>query len=959
MLATHEANHAGLDALLGPDRQRTMQAMGNNNDRLHRAAQRLVDEHGMGYTEAIEEVLVDMSPGDLIKLHGWRRVTASVASWLDNHGFTNVAKQLRGWLNGNLTQQQRADLAVAELMGAVRAHLEGRKAVAPVRVKDTPRDAARKAWMGKQAQRLGFLGADDLVSSDVGLFRRLEAQWRGVPAPSMARMDKTKVAYEARIDALFAGAKAGLEGVRVLDRSDMLSLLGMGDGPVHLAEGKVVTAKHPNMTADVWKKIPQWLDNPAAVFDSDTVAGRLVMVAPEAINGAPVLMVVEPNGQKRADGMRVHLLQNAYDKDESVPPFGRWLREGKGWYVDQKKFPTVLNASGLQLSGTAWQNKPGTRRILTEKHLAGYRKAADPLLSRGDNSAMATNNVAGQDQGGAPAGDNMGAPMTLFHGGKAVLSSLDGRGRKNRFLYTTPTEAMAKEYGQHVTRLVPDKDARIADLSDPDALYGSQTAVEAIQQYAQENDIDPDDLVAAVADGRAWETYGEYMQDDINDVVGAALGADIIALPDSTFASNPQVQGKTFVVLNKGKIKIASDSHASTSQDAPRLSRAAGGRGFDASNSTLVADFRNDEPLKRHADYKAAKGGDAESAVRLVRDLVKPQSIEAARQQFDKDVTFVPVHAVEASGKNAIPNGLAMLYADALGASVDTGITQSNKAFHTGAGAMERLMNRAEFDGAVEPGKSYVLVDDVTTMGSTLADLAAYIQRNGGRVAGSVVLVNAARGVKLEASPKVINQLEARHGQAIREILGIDAAQLTGPEADYLIGFKSADEIRTRSARARQERIARLDAKALSERASGVEPRLSRAAVPTPTAAAQTAVQRAKAQAQALLTPERIDSLIYNVQDKLIDLKRVREHATIRVRVKIPVGVPVRKPFWPLAPANAAQAALVFIVNRSSATGAKSPSALRGHFGDGLAWGARGRGHRLPERVGQALRTLC
>lgn len=79
----------------------------------------------------------------------------------------------------------------------------------------------------------------------------------------------------------------------------------------------------------------------------------------------------------------------------------------------------------------------------------------------------------------------------------------------------------------------------------------------------------------------------------------------------------------------------------------------------------------------------------------------------------------------------------------------------------------------------------------------------------------------------------------------------------------------------------------------------------------------------------------------------------------IRVRVKIPGGVPVLKPFWPLAAANAAQAALVFIVNRSSATGAKSPSALRGHFGDGLAWGARGRGHRLPERVGQALRTLC
>lgn len=197
-----------------------------------------------------------------------------------------------------------------------------------------------------------------------------------------------------------------------------------------------------------------------------------------------------------------------------------------------------------------------------------------PAFGRATNQPMATNNVAGQDQGGAPAGDNMGAPMTLFHGGKAVLSSLDGRGRKNRFLYTTPTEVMAKEYGQHVTRLVPDKDARIADLSAPEALYGSQTAVEAIQQYAQENDIDPDDLVAAVADGRAWETYGEYMQDDINDVVGAALGVDIVALPDSTFASNPQVQGKTFVVLDKSKVKITNEPSASGGSGA-MFSRAA------------------------------------------------------------------------------------------------------------------------------------------------------------------------------------------------------------------------------------------------------------------------------------------------------------------------------------------------------------------------------------------------
>lgn len=37
--------------------------------------------------------------------------------------------------------------------------------------------------------------------------------------------------------------------------------------------------------------------------------------------------------------------------------------------------------------------------------------------------------------------------------------------------------------------------------------------------------------------------------------------------------------------------------------------------------------------------------------------------------------------------------------------------------------------------------------DDVTAMGSTLADCAAYIAERGGRVTGAIVLTNASRRV--------------------------------------------------------------------------------------------------------------------------------------------------------------------------------------------------------------------
>jgi hypothetical protein len=252
------------------------------------------------------------------------------------------------------------------------------------------------------------------------------------------------------------------------------------------------------------------------------------------------------------------------------------------------------------------------------------------------------------------------------------------------------------------------------------------------------------------------------------------------------------------------------------------FSRAHGGGGLPE-NAEPVFDYRSDQQIKSHPDYRAAKGGDVEAAARMVRDTVKPESLEASRK-LGPDVIYVPIHAEEAVGRNKIPGALAMEHARAAGARVAMNIVQTNRASHTGAGPMERIMHRAEFAGKVEPGQRYVLVDDVTTMGSTLADLAAYIQSNGGKVEGSRLLVNAARSGKITASPKVIKQLEARHGQAIRDTVGITPDQLTAPESQYLYNFRSADELRNRSIKAGFERVARLSAKEiLSQRAAGVD----------------------------------------------------------------------------------------------------------------------------------------
>jgi hypothetical protein len=68
----------------------------------------------------------------------------------------------------------------------------------------------------------------------------------------------------------------------------------------------------------------------------------------------------------------------------------------------------------------------------------------------------------------------------------------------------------------------------------------------------------------------------------------------------------------------------------------------------------------------------------------------------------------------------------------------------------------------------------------------------------------------------LKPAARLAALLEMRHGDAIREIFQIDPAALSAEEAQYLIGFRTTDEIRNRSVAARQETDRRLRANALT-----------------------------------------------------------------------------------------------------------------------------------------------
>ena len=223
--------------------------------------------------------------------------------------------------------------------------------------------------------------------------------------------------------------------------------------------------------------------------------------------------------------------------------------------------------------------------------------------------------------------------------------------------------------------------------------------------------------------------------------------------------------------------------------------------------------FRDDRTIKSHLAYVAAKAGNVNAAIRLVSELAGP--LKARLGRFDQTTIFVAPHAKESTGDNAIPIVLSAYLAEHCSALLDDEIVQVSRVYHTGADAMQRLIAPAVFEGQVVPDGRYVLVDDVMTLGGTIADLASYIQEHGGRVVGVVTLVDASRSGSLVCRPKVLREIEERFGDEVRQQFGIEPSALTAEEAGYLIGFRSAEEIRGRAAKAAEERRRRLRSKGI------------------------------------------------------------------------------------------------------------------------------------------------
>ena len=170
---------------------------------------------------------------------------------------------------------------------------------------------------------------------------------------------------------------------------------------------------------------------------------------------------------------------------------------------------------------------------------------------------------------------------------------------------------------------------------------------------------------------------------------------------------------------------------------------------------------------------------------------------------------LVSVHAVEEFGTNAIPEAFARAISETCGhLDVDESIVQINIVSHTGASGFDRLARQALFDGTVQAGRSYVIVDDFVGQGGTIANLRGFISKRGGDVILAVTLTGKPHSVKLVPYPDRIHTLRRKHGPQLenwwQEEFGFDFSLLTASEARYLESTADANTIRNRIVEAKQ-----------------------------------------------------------------------------------------------------------------------------------------------------------
>lgn len=226
-------------------------------------------------------------------------------------------------------------------------------------------------------------------------------------------------------------------------------------------------------------------------------------------------------------------------------------------------------------------------------------------------------------------------------------------------------------------------------------------------------------------------------------------------------------------------------------------------------NNIIDVDIVADTSIvQRHSAYSAAKQGDLNAALQLVSEIIDDDQIESLIEKYgEANPLLTGVQAIEGASVNVIPQAMVAWLARQAGFEMEMSLVQVNRVGHTKASGWHRLAHQAQFDGEVQPGCAYLLLDDFIGQGGTLANLRAFIEAHGGRVIGAIALTGKAYSSKLALTNETLNALRGKYGNFEswwREQFGFGFDALTESEGRYILRAEDADTIRNRLAEAKQ-----------------------------------------------------------------------------------------------------------------------------------------------------------
>lgn len=228
--------------------------------------------------------------------------------------------------------------------------------------------------------------------------------------------------------------------------------------------------------------------------------------------------------------------------------------------------------------------------------------------------------------------------------------------------------------------------------------------------------------------------------------------------------------------------------------------------------SRNATERRRSETLKHHPLYwDAKKRGDYIAAQEVVDDLISNDALfRIADRIGDAAPLIVSPSLTKDDPTNVIPTSFAHSLAYELDVQVCRDIYQRDKAHRTGRGGFYRLAFSPEFYGQVVEGQDYIIVDDVATMGGTLAALRSFIESNGGNVICMSVLADSnmksrtgqasiCKDFNLNATPDDIKMVEHKHGKKLDQFFrrhnGYGLDSLTAREIDFVHFFERENQI--------------------------------------------------------------------------------------------------------------------------------------------------------------------